>query len=179
MKDSEVITKIGEGDESAIDFLYQKYYKMMVNMIIKNNGTEEEARDIFQDALIVFWQKVRSNNLVLTSKISTYLYSICRNLWLKELEHKKRLSYEEKDDIQNLTIESEERKKIIHQCIRDLGETCQKVLTLYYFDGLSMKEIAKELAFSNADTAKTKKYKCKKALDKLEKEKYSIEDFID
>ncbi len=179
MKDTEVIKKIEEGDEAAIDFLYQKYYKMMVNMIIKNNGTEEEARDIFQDALIVFWQKVRFKSLVLTSKISTYLYSICRNLWLKELEHKKRLSYEKKDDIQNLTIEADERKKIIHQCINDLGETCQKVLTLYYFDGLSMKEIAKELAFSNADTAKTKKYKCKKALDKLVKEKYSIEDFMD
>ncbi|MCP4520314.1 MAG: sigma-70 family RNA polymerase sigma factor [Cytophagales bacterium] len=179
MKDTEVITKIEEGDEKAIDFLYTKNYRMIVNMIIKNSGTEEEARDIFQDALIVFWQKVRGKKLVLTSKISTYLYSICRNLWLKELDQKRRLSYEEKDGIQNLTIEEDERKRLVHECISELGETCKKVLTLYYFDGLSMKEIAKEMNFSNADTAKTKKYKCKKALDKLVKEKYSIEDFMD
>lgn len=179
MKDSEVVKKISEGDETAMDFLYKKHYRMMINLIIKNNGTESEGQDVFQDALIVFWQKVRKNELTLTSKISTYLYSICRNLWLKELDQKKKISFEQKDGVDNLTIEEDERNKIIHQCISDLGETCKKVLTLYYFDGLSMKDIAKELSFSNADTAKTKKYKCKQALDKLVKEKYSIGDFMD
>ena len=60
MKDSEVLDRIARGDESALEFLYKKYYRMMTKMVISNNGTEDEARDIYQDALIVFWEKARS-----------------------------------------------------------------------------------------------------------------------
>ena len=171
---------IKKGNEQAIDYLYVKYFKMMSNMIIKNSGTEYEARDIYQDALIVFWQKVIQDKLLLTSKISTYLYSICQNLWRKELEKKKRLSYEEKDGLQNdeQAYDQNEKNSLIAQCIDKLGDSCKKVLTYYYFDGLSMQDIADQLGFSSPDTAKTKKYKCKKELDKIVKSMYTKEDFM-
>jgi len=60
-----------------------------------------------------------------------------------------------------------------------LGDVCKKVLTQYYFDGMNMQEIAKKLNFANTDTAKTKKYKCKKKLDELIENRYSTEDFFD
>ena len=66
----------------------------MIKLVTSNSGTEYEAKDIYQEALIVLWQKAVSNNLVLTSKLSTYLYSICQNLWRKELDRKSRLSSE-------------------------------------------------------------------------------------
>lgn len=179
MKDNEIIERIESGDERALDVLYQKYYKMMVKLVTRNSGTEQEAQDIFQEALIVFWQKVTSKQFTLTSKISTYLYSICQNLWRKELDRKKRHSNEEKDVPQYRDDDQKERVAIVNQCIKDLGETCQQVLLLYYFDGLSMTDIAKQLGFANADTAKTKKYKCKKELDKLMKSRYSASDFLD
>ncbi len=179
MKDQEVIDQIVRGDEKALDFLYTKNYRMMTNLIIKNSGTEEEAKDIFQDALIVFWQKVIKKELVLTAKISTYLYGVCWNLWRKELERKKRLSHEEVEGITKPNHDSKEQIAAIRGCVNSLGETCRKVLTYYYFDGFSMKEVAEKLGFANADTAKTKKYKCKKELDKLVKAKYSASDFLD
>ncbi|MEM9981431.1 MAG: sigma-70 family RNA polymerase sigma factor, partial [Bacteroidota bacterium] len=145
----------------------------------KNSGTEEEAKDVFQDALIVFWQKARKNDFQLTSKISTYLYSVCLNLWRKELERKSRLSNEEKDGVTEITWEKEEKFRLIHQCLGKLGETCRKVLYYYYFDGLSMQDIAEKLGFANADTAKTKKYKCKKELDEIVKTHYKETDFLD
>ena len=86
MKDREILERIGQGEEKALDYLYQKYYRMMVKMVVDNSGTEEEAKDIYQEALLAFWQKAASRKLVLTSKISTYLYSICKNLWRKELD---------------------------------------------------------------------------------------------
>lgn len=178
MKDQVVIEKIQQGDESAIDYLYTKYYKMMTKMVIKNSGTEDEAQDIYQDALVVFWQKVTRKELVLTSRISTYLYSICQNLWRKELDRKKRLSGEMTERSEVIDFDRKEKHEIIHRCISELGETCKKVLTYYYFDGRSMKEIAELLEFANADTAKTKKYKCKKELDKRIKSQYSAGDFI-
>lgn len=179
MKDKEIFDKICQGDEQSLEYLYKKYYRMMTKLVISNSGTEQEAKDVYQDALVVFWQKATSGNLVLTSKISTYLYSICQNLWRKELDRKKRLSHEEKDDVEFTDTDSKERAKIIHQCIDELGETCKKVLMYYYFDGLSMQEIADKLGFANTNTAKTKKYKCKKKLDDLVKSQYSESDFLD
>jgi RNA polymerase sigma factor (sigma-70 family) len=169
MKDSEVLARITKGDESALDFLYKKYYRMMTKLVITNSG----------DALIVFWEKARKGNLVLTSKISTFIYSICLNLWRKELERKSRLSSEEKDDVEFIDIEKKERIQIIRTCINDLGETCKRILMYYYFDGLSMSDIAEKLGYANTDTAKTKKYKCKKRLDELVKAKYTESDFMD
>lgn len=179
MKDHEIIEKIEKGDERAIDYLYEKHYKMMAKLVLRNSGSEDEAKDIYQDALVVFWQKVASKNLVLTSKISTYLYSICQNLWRKELDRKKRLSSEEKDEGFTPDTERKERIEIINKCINSLGDTCKKVLTYYYFDEMSMTDIAEKLGFANADTAKTKKYKCKKELDKVVKARYSASDFLD
>lgn len=179
MKDSEIIEKIKRGEENALDYLYKKNYRMMVKMIIKNNGSEEEAKDIYQEALIVFWQKALSKDFTLTSKISTFLYSICQNLWRKELERKSRLSNEDSDHPEILDIDKKERIEIINQCISDLGETCKKILNYYYFDKLSMNDIAEKMGFANSDTAKTKKYKCKKELDKKIKSLYTASDFLD
>lgn len=179
MKDQQILEQISRGDESALDYLYKKYYRMMTNLVIKNSGSEDEAKDIFQEALIVFWRKATSGNLVLTSKISTFIYSICLNLWRKELERKSRHVNEEKDGIEIINDEQEEKVKIIHQCISELGDTCKKILSYHYFDGLSMQDIAEKLGYANTDTAKTKKYKCKQKLFELVKTKYSKSDFLD
>lgn len=179
MNEKEIFDRICKGDEKALEFLYQKYYRMMTKLVITNSGTEDEARDVYQDALIVFWQKATSGNLVLTSKMSTFIYSICQNLWRKELDRKKRLSNEEKDTSVTLDTESAEREKILAKCIDQLGETCKKVLMFYYFEEMSMQDIADKLGFANTDTAKTKKYKCKKKLDDLVKAQYSEQDFLD
>lgn len=179
MKDKELIAQIKKGDEKALDYIYKKNFKSIIKMVLNNRGTEDEAQDIYQDALIVLWQKVQKDDFVLTSKLSTYLYAICKNLWLKELERKSKLIGTEKDEVEFIDFEQKERIKIIHDCIDSLGDTCKKVLTYYYFDGMSMQEIAKKLGFANADTAKTKKYKCKKELDSLIKSKYKATDFLD
>lgn len=179
MDEKEIFERIQKGDEKALEFIYKKYFRMMTKLVITNSGTEEEARDVYQDALVVFWQKATSGNLVLTSKISTYIYSICQNLWRKELDRKKRLSNEEKDTAETTDLDGPEREKIIARCLEQLGETCRKVLMYYYFEELSMQEIASKLGFANTDTAKTKKYKCKQKLDELVKAQYSEQDFLD
>jgi len=180
MNDQEILARLKQGDENTLDLLYKANYRMMIKLIIKNNGTEEEAKDIYQESLIVLWQKAQNENFVLTSKISTYLYSICLNLWRKELERKKRFSYETKEESTDvMEMDREERVRIINKCIQKLGETCRDILTYYYFDRLSMVEIAEKMGFANADTSKTKKYKCKKELDQLVKSLYKESDFLD
>ncbi|MBU2915742.1 MULTISPECIES: RNA polymerase sigma factor [Reichenbachiella] len=179
MKDHEILERVSRGDEAALDYLYKKYYKMMTRIVLNNSGTEDEAKDVFQDALLVFWQKAISGNLVLTSKISTFIYSICLNLWRKELDRKSRHSGEMVEEATYQDIERQEKIKIVNDCINQLGDACRKILTYHYFDGLSMQDIAEKLNFANTDTAKTKKYKCKKKLDLMIKRNYTSSDFLD
>ncbi len=179
MEDSVIVVQIKSGNQKAMEFLYKKHYRMMVKMIMKNSGSEDEAKDVFQDALIVFWEKVVNDRLVLTSKISTYLYSVCQNLWRKELDRKARLSMEFVDRPDTTDPDRAERITIINQCINGLGDTCKKILQYYYFDKLSMNDIAEKMGFANSDTAKTKKYKCKQELDAKVKSLYSATDFLD
>ena len=179
MKDREVLERISQGDEGALEYLYKKHYRMMTRVVINNSGSEDEAKDIYQEALVAFWQKAINGQLVLTSKISTYLYSVCLNLWRKELDRKGRFTDSDDEKYTYQEFERKERIRIINECIGELGETCRKMLTYHYFDGLSMSDIAKKLNLANTDTAKTKKYKCKKKLDLMIKRKYSSSDFLD
>lgn len=179
MKDHEILEQLSRGEEKALDYLYKKYYRMMTRIVITNSGTEDEAKDVFQDALLVFWKKAISGKLVLTSKISTFLYSICLNLWRKELDRKGRHSNEMVDGETYQDYEKQEQIKIINECINQLGDTCRQILTYHYFDGLSMTDIANKLGFANTDTAKTKKYKCKQKLDMMVKRHYTASDFLD
>ena len=179
MTDEQVLELIRTGNEKALEFLYRKNYRMVVRLIMRNSGTEEEAKDVFQDTLIVFWEKVRSHKLVLTSRISTYLFSVAHNLWRKELDRKLRNSGEMKEGVSLPEWERSEKVEIIQQCLKSLSDTCRKILSLYYFDQLSMVDLAREMGFANADTAKTKKYKCKTELDKLVKLRYKPTDFQD
>jgi RNA polymerase sigma factor (sigma-70 family) len=152
---------------------------MMLKLVLKNSGSEDEAKDIFQDALVVFWEKVNADKLVLTSKISTYLYSVCLNLWRKELDRKGRQSGEMADVPDFIDPDRQERIDVINRCINSLGESCRQILKYYYFDKLSMSDIAEKMGFANADTAKTKKYKCKQELDNKVKSLYKASDFLD
>lgn len=179
MKDQEILDRISRGEEKILDYLYKKYYKMMLNIVLKNNGTEEEAKDVYQEALIAFWQKAVSGKLVMTSKISTFLYSICLNQWRKELDRRSRLSYEERDEgTEDTVYEEDERLKIVMECIEELGDPCKTILTSHYFEGLNMTQLAEKMNFANTDTAKTKKYKCKQRLDLLIKQRFDKKDFF-
>ena len=89
------------------------------------------------------------------------------------------MSSEEVDGQEFQSHDAKERLKIVMDCISQLGDVCKKVLTYYYYDGLKMPDIADKMNFSKTDTAKKKKYKCKKKLDSLIKSKYTTEDFFD
>jgi RNA polymerase sigma factor (sigma-70 family) len=178
MKDHEILDRIRQGDEAVLDLLYKKYFRMMAKMVLNNSGTEDDAKDIYQEALIVFWQKANTKDFVLTSRISTFLYSICLNQWRKELDRRSRLSREEKDGVDYQTHEEVQSYDIVVACIEALGDPCKSILMYHYFDGLSMSDIAEKMNFANTDTAKTKKYKCKKRLDSLVRQKYKKEDFF-
>jgi RNA polymerase sigma factor (sigma-70 family) len=173
--DSEVIIGILNNSEEVLRRLYVAYYPMILQLIINNNGTEDDAKDIYQEAIIVLYNKVKSGNFELTSKLKTFIYSVCRRLWLKKLTHISRFDSDIKDYEEHLPIEED----LDHHSERDiqfqkmgsalglLGEPCKTIIEDFYIHDRSMNEICEKFGYTNADNAKTQKYKCLQRLKKL------------
>lgn len=143
--------------------------------ILKNNGDIDEAKDVFQDAIIVLYQKTKNPDFKLTCTIKTYLYSIVRNLWLKVLAKKKKTlsitDFEQYYKVEIVKDKSDENQKIdkILLAIKQLGEKCRLILTSFYFEKKKMDVIAEELGYTNAKNAKNQKYKCMQQVKKIVK----------
>ncbi|UIR55329.1 sigma-70 family RNA polymerase sigma factor [Sphingobacterium sp. SRCM116780] len=173
--DEQIIAGIKTGNSIALDTIYQLYYPSIEHMITQNNGSEDEAKDIFQEAVIVLYDKVSKGNFELSSKLKTYLYSICRRLWLKQLNRAGFGSsdisgYEDSlvddDDIEKHQ-ELDKKFDQMEQAMNLIGEPCKTILHDFYIENHSMQDICEKFGYTNTDNAKTQKYKCLQRLKKL------------
>lgn len=164
-----------KNDRKAIETLYKENYKTVQTLIINNNGTADDARDIFQEAMIVLYEKVKAGSFELNCLIKTYLYSVCRRLWLKKLQQMQKYSGEV-DGIAELVpveedLDMQEQRNVEFQTMErsmmSLGEPCKSLLEAYYLQKKSMVEIATGFGYTNAENAKNQKYKCLMRLKKL------------
>lgn len=177
--DAKVLDLIRKGDDEGLVMLYEANRKPIRAYITRNNGTEDDAEDLLQEAIIVLWERVRANRFEYNAQLSTFIYATVKNMWLRRLARMRR---ESPADIEaqtgriedasslDIMIESEDAR-IIHEALTTLGEPCKTLLMLYYWEEQTMEQIAVALSFANADTAKSKKYQCKKALQKLLKDR--------
>jgi len=170
---NKIINGILQNDNLVLQYIYNKYYSGINLHILKNNGTKEDADDIFQEGIIIIYRKIKNNQFPLKCSFGTYLYSVCKLLWLKQLRKEKtkflikeRLPIYLKRNInQNLidAIEKKERYSLYQKYFLKLGKDCQKTLQLF-LDEVSIKNIAKIMGYKNENYAKKKKYKCKENL---------------
>ena len=157
--------------ELGLHNLYKENRSKIFKMVISNNGTQDDACDILQEGVIVVWNKFSQKKLNdLNCSLGTYLYSVCKNMWLNELRKKGKSPLKlindsisdqlpDHDEIENI-IENEKKTILIEKGLNDLGETCRKLLKMFYHQKESMEKIATEIGLSNTNAAKTKKYKC-------------------
>ena len=155
---------------------------MVQSLIINNNGTYDDARDVFQEAMITLYDKAKSDSFVLTSQIKTYIYSICRRLWLKRLQQMGKFIAPSETLEETIAVEEDidlhEKKNadfaIMDRALNSLGEPCKSLLESFYLQKKGMTEIAASFGYTNADNAKTQKYKCLMRLKKLFFAQYNI-----
>jgi RNA polymerase sigma factor (sigma-70 family) len=174
--DSEVILGILNNSESALKRLYVAYFPMVLQLIINNNGNEDDAKDIYQEAIIVLYNKVKTGDFELSSKLKTYIYSICRRLWLKRLTQINRYGGDIRDfedflpgDVDDGDLHSERDTQFskMNSALQQLGEPCKTIMEDFYINNKSMQEICERFGYTNTDNAKTQKYKCLQRLKKL------------
>ncbi|GAB4023755.1 RNA polymerase sigma factor [Spirosoma koreense] len=176
LTDEELLTGLADGSDDALAHLYRRYFPMVLHFVTSNSGSEDDAKDIYQEALIVLYEKVRSGSLELHCQLKTYLYSIGRRLWLKQLAQRSRFMVRDVeapvDDelLQEDLIDHEERDRqftLMADSLDRLGEPCRTLLNDFYIQHLSMQEITEKFGYTNADNAKTQKYKCLMRLKRL------------
>jgi len=170
--DTDYLKGIAENDYTVLQQIYKESLPEVAKYVKRNSGSFEDAKDIFQEAILIVFRKVRENTLKLTTTLHNYLFSICRNLWLRKLKRKgnKEVGL---DQLAEFAIEEDldadfikSRKwKLFNSKFKMLAEECRKVLKML-FDGFSGKEIAARMGYT-ADYAKRKKYKCKNGLADL------------
>lgn len=171
-------------DSKAIETIYRNNFPMVQAFILQNNGSYDEARDVFQEAMIALYEKAQSESFVLTCQIKTYVYSVCRRLWLKRLQQLGRYanhvdSLEETVPVEeDLDIHEKRNAEfaIMDRAMNSLGEPCKSLLEGYYIKKMGMQELAAEFGYTNADNAKNQKYKCLMRLKKLFFSQYNIGD---
>lgn len=165
---------LARNDKKAIETIYKDNYSIIQALVVNNNGTAEDAKDIFQEAMIVLYEKAQSGNFELNCRIKTFMYSVGKRLWLKKLmQQNKFLVSEGHDEVVSIDEEVEEHAKrniefeMMEQAMRGLGEPCKSLLEAFYIQKKSMQEIAASFGYINTETAKNQKYKCLMRLKKL------------
>ncbi|EZH74783.1 hypothetical protein ATO12_08565 [Aquimarina atlantica] len=174
-KDQEILRGILAGDRAVIKTFYKENFNYIRGYVVQNSGSKEDVEDVFQDALMILYEKLESGPLELHASLRTYFFAICKNLWKKRLRKKSKvfttdtvfeISEELDDDILQ-RIENQDREHIYHKYFLQLSATCQKLLSLV-FEEKSMRQIAEKTGYSEG-YARKKKFECKKHLmDRIE-----------
>ena len=141
--------------EHVIKYLY-RFSGRVKKYVIENNGTKDDALDIFQEALVIFCQKVNDRNFTLTSKPETFLYGIAKNLWRNESRKKGLPEFDLKEE-QSL---NENQYATAESVFKKLSDSCKKILSDFYIKQLTMLEIAQLRSLRSEKIAKDRKYKC-------------------
>ncbi len=166
---------LAKEDKASIEQIYRDNYSMIQSFILNNNGTTDDAADIFQETMIVLFEKSKSPDFELNCQLKTYIYSVSRRLWLKRLQQLQRFS-RQADEVADIVpvdedLELHEKRQqdfsIMETAMGKIGEPCKSLLEAYYIQKKQMQQIADEFGYTNADNAKTQKYKCLVRLKKL------------
>ncbi len=173
--DSEDILGILNNSPDALKRIYKVHFPMVLQMVLNNNGNADDAKDIYQESIIILYNKVKAGDFELTSKLKTYIYSVCRRIWLKKLNQRGNKECELKDIHDYLPVENDlERHELrdlqfskMEESLLMLGEPCKTIIQDFYMQNKSMQEICDKFGYTNPENAKTQKYKCLQRLKKL------------
>jgi RNA polymerase sigma factor (sigma-70 family) len=165
--------------DKAVRSLYHQYYDVLSIYTRQNNGSEQDAEDVFQEVVVTFIELVNQNKFRGESSIKTFLYSLNRHIWLNELKKRNRMQQrnlkfersrgEAEADVSTYIADREARSQVM-QVIDQLGEACKQVLMAFYYQDLSAKEMLSFLPYENEQVVRNKKYKCLKKLEEMLRE---------
>ncbi|MEO5983984.1 MAG: sigma-70 family RNA polymerase sigma factor [Ferruginibacter sp.] len=174
-EETSLLIGLANEENEAIERIYRENYQMIHSLVLNNSGSSDDAADVFQETMIVLFEKSRLPGFELTCQLKTYIYSVSRRLWLKKLQSSQRMykTLENTHDVISVDEDMEVHEKrhndfmIMDSALGKIGEPCKSLLEAYYVEKKQMQQIATDFGYTNADNAKTQKYKCLVRLKKL------------
>ncbi len=187
-KEKVIIESIRTGANNvALEYLYDVSLKKVRQYILKNNGSKDDANDIFQDAVIVLFNQIRLNKFNEVYSIDAFIYSVARNLWIDKVRRDKKFTkYDSPDEYAVIASDTNHLDSLIQKeksaamklVFNLLDEKCQNILTYVIYEKRSMKEIKELMGYNSEDVAKTNHYRCKQYLTKLVKSNPSLVELL-
>ncbi len=176
--DSELVTNIQSGlrMDETLKAIYRSHFDSLIWYVMNNSGSRQDAEDVFQEVVVAFIDLVKKDKFRGESTVKTFLFSLNRFTWLNELKRRGRaMAREEKYekgqekvvlDTSELIADREGKAEVV-RLVGELGEACKKILLLFYYENLSMKEILETMHYENEQVVRNKKYKCLKQLEQM------------
>ncbi|MCF8309330.1 MAG: sigma-70 family RNA polymerase sigma factor [Bacteroidales bacterium] len=178
ISDEAIVEGIKLKSQYVINYMYDSMFPGIKRFVESHSGSEEDAQDIFQEAIIVVYQKVMKHHLELSSSFKTFFLAICKNLMFRRFSRNKmdktKLDYAVESDMMMYEGELVEELRIDEDMVKmglyrkhflELEDDCKEMLKLY-IKKASYAEIAEVMGFKNEDYVKTRKFMCKEKLKK-------------
>lgn len=156
-----ILTNNPAATNKALKAIYENYFGKIKNYVLKNKGTDADARDIFQDGLMIFYDNVKARKYKEEASLETYLFAICRNVWLHRLQKDKRnqvLLNELPSEVSS--DESEMNSGKINEVLHELKEDCRQILIEFYYHKKSIHELKMIMGMNSDQVVKNKKKRC-------------------
>jgi len=176
MQDQEAFERIKLGDKEALAEVYKAHREAIIAWLTKKHSCSmEEAKDIYQDAILIFYNNIVKGKLTnIQHSIGSYLHEVVKRQFFSKAKRDSKLSRgiieilkeTSSSDEENMA-ELERRMEMVHQGLKEVGEVCSQLIRLRYFNRLSMDTICVQLGYKNSSTAKNLKYKCMRRLRKI------------
>jgi RNA polymerase sigma factor (sigma-70 family) len=130
---------IKANDDKILKSLYQENYFKIEKYVLNNNGSREQAKDIYQEAFIVVWRNIQLDRLSAENEttIAGYLFKVAKNKWidyLRSIQYKKVTSLNDDTEVLQAEVFGEEENKYLEEVKHNfklLGENCREVLTRF------------------------------------------------
>ncbi len=169
--DSEILTGIKAHDNQILKYLYKAFFPSVELFITTNNGTTDEAKDVFQEAVIIIYGKIRNDELIIKKSFRSYFMVMIKLIWFKKMGREPQKSNDEElfenilDDNEDLEFKHEEAKKynLYYKHFKKLRDDCKKILTLF-LQKMPLNMIAKKIGSKSENYIKKRKHKCKEFL---------------
>lgn len=176
MQQPDYIEAILTNDRPVLTALYRQFFPMVLKMVRGTGGSEADAKDVFQESILVIFNLAKQPDFQLKSQFSTFLYGVAFNCWRG---HRKKKSFSEVSIPEDATLIADEsseagddgkaeQQRLLYKAFAQLGDDCRAVL-LMFFEHKTMKEIAEKMGYGSENYATRRKHTCKERLVELVK----------
>ncbi|TPN87695.1 RNA polymerase sigma factor [Aquimarina algicola] len=165
--DDYLLQSLISGNDAGILEIYKVIYPKVKRYVIRHDGTEDDAKDVLQKALLQLATRAQTKTFEINSSFEGYLFTTCKNVWRREVKISKNrvtndtvidLVHEEREIA--LAAFEQDQWELFQEKLQELSENCRKILE-FFFNKIPYVQIAKTLGYATENTVRQRIFKCK------------------